>query len=106
MFKAQQCWSFVFRILPIDLGSGPLQRAVRHFDPVNVFADGYQPFRAAWYLVGDLRSRLSTIQNADLILVFHEGEIVERGTHSELLAHKGFYYDMQKAQEVGVLVES
>lgn len=50
--------------------------------------------------------RLSTIQNADLILVFHEGEIVERGTHVELMAHKGFYYDMQKAQEVGVLVES
>ena len=50
--------------------------------------------------------RLSTIQNADLILVFHEGEIVERGTHAELMAHKGFYYDMQKAQEVGVLVES
>lgn len=50
--------------------------------------------------------RLSTIQNADLILVFHEGEIVERGTHAELMEHKGFYYNMQKAQEVGVLVES
>ena len=50
--------------------------------------------------------RLSTIRNADLILVFHEGEIVERGTHAELMEHKGFYYDMQKAQEVAVLVEA
>ncbi|MBO7650374.1 MAG: ATP-binding cassette domain-containing protein, partial [Lachnospiraceae bacterium] len=50
--------------------------------------------------------RLSTIRNADLILVFHEGEIVERGTHAELMEHKGFYYEMQKAQEVAVLVES
>lgn len=50
--------------------------------------------------------RLSTIRNADLILVFHEGEIVERGTHAELMEHKGFYYDMQKAQEVAVLVET
>ncbi|MCR5530808.1 MAG: ABC transporter ATP-binding protein/permease [Lachnospiraceae bacterium] len=49
--------------------------------------------------------RLSTIRNADLILVFHEGEIVERGTHAELMEHKGFYYEMQKAQEVAVLVE-
>ncbi|MBR4342492.1 MAG: ABC transporter ATP-binding protein [Lachnospiraceae bacterium] len=39
--------------------------------------------------------RLSTIMNADLILVIHEGKIVERGTHSELMAQKGFYYKMQ-----------
>lgn len=43
--------------------------------------------------------RLSTIREADLILVIHEGEIVERGTHQELLDKKGFYYKMQLAQE-------
>ncbi len=43
--------------------------------------------------------RLSTIKEADMILVIHEGEIVERGTHDELVAKQGFYYNMQKAQE-------
>ena len=42
--------------------------------------------------------RLSTIRNADLILVIHEGEIVEQGTHAELMRGKGFYYRLQKAQ--------
>ncbi len=44
--------------------------------------------------------RLSTIKDADLILVIHEGEIIERGTHEELIARKGFYYNLQLAQEL------
>ena len=43
--------------------------------------------------------RLSTIRDADLILVIREGEIVERGTHDTLLEQKGYYYQMQQAQE-------
>ncbi len=42
--------------------------------------------------------RLSTIQNADLILVLNEGQIVERGLHSELLARRGFYYNLYMSQ--------
>jgi ATP-binding cassette subfamily B protein len=45
--------------------------------------------------------RLSTIQDADLILVLHRGEIVERGTHQELLAKKGLYYKMYLLQKKG-----
>ncbi|MFP3917316.1 ABC transporter transmembrane domain-containing protein [Lysinibacillus telephonicus] len=42
--------------------------------------------------------RLSTIQDADQILVLHLGEIVERGTHQELLAQKGLYHKMYLLQ--------
>lgn len=40
--------------------------------------------------------RLSTIKDSDLILVIKEGEIVEQGTHQELISSKGFYYEMIK----------
>jgi len=43
--------------------------------------------------------RLSTIKNADLILVIHEGEIKEQGSHDELIALGGIYAQMLKAQE-------
>ncbi|MGA9175285.1 MAG: ATP-binding cassette domain-containing protein, partial [Thermoactinomyces sp.] len=46
--------------------------------------------------------RLSTIQDADLILVLHRGEIVERGTHQELLAKQGLYHKMYQLQAKGV----
>lgn len=42
--------------------------------------------------------RLSTIKKADLICVFHEGEIVERGTHDELLKHGGIYKKLHSLQ--------
>lgn len=42
--------------------------------------------------------RLSTIQDANLILVLHQGEIVERGTHQELLAQGGLYHKMYLLQ--------
>lgn len=42
--------------------------------------------------------RLSTIRTADLILVMDKGNIVEHGTHDQLMAHKGMYYKMLMAQ--------
>ena len=42
--------------------------------------------------------RLSTIRNADLILVLNEGDIVEQGSHDELLAMNGFYSNLYRSQ--------
>lgn len=42
--------------------------------------------------------RLSTIRNADMILVMNEGDIVEQGTHGELLERNGFYADLYNSQ--------
>lgn len=42
--------------------------------------------------------RLSTIQNADIILVMKDGHIIEQGNHEELLGNKGFYYELYNSQ--------
>ena len=42
--------------------------------------------------------RLSTIHNADQILVLKDGRIVERGKHDDLLARRGFYYELYMSQ--------
>jgi len=42
--------------------------------------------------------RLSTIRHADVILVLNNGEIIERGKHTELLEKKGFYYELYMSQ--------
>jgi subfamily B ATP-binding cassette protein MsbA len=44
--------------------------------------------------------RLSTIKHADLICVMHEGEIVERGKHDELIALNGYYKKLVDMQNV------
>lgn len=45
--------------------------------------------------------RLSTIRNADIILVMKSGNVVEMGNHKELMERKGFYYDLYMSQFVG-----
>src|SRR4029079_19265664 len=42
--------------------------------------------------------RLSTIRHADQVLAVQDGQIVERGTHDQLLAARGFYYDLYMSQ--------
>jgi len=42
--------------------------------------------------------RLSTIKNADLILVMKDGNIIEKGTHTELLNKNGFYAELYNSQ--------
>ncbi|MBO5495513.1 MAG: ATP-binding cassette domain-containing protein, partial [Eubacterium sp.] len=42
--------------------------------------------------------RLSTVQNADIILVMKDGNIIEQGSHNELLLKKGFYYNLYNSQ--------
>lgn len=42
--------------------------------------------------------RLSTIKDADLILVMKDGDIIEQGTHEELIAEKGFYASLYNSQ--------
>jgi ABC-type multidrug transport system fused ATPase/permease subunit len=50
--------------------------------------------------------RLSTIQDADKIIVLHKGKIREQGTHQELLAQKGLYHNLFLLQYKESLTES
>ena len=59
-------------------------------EALNVMMEGRTCFIVA--------HRLSTIENADVILVMNKGNIVEQGTHKELLAKGGFYYELFNSQ--------
>jgi ATP-binding cassette subfamily B multidrug efflux pump len=50
--------------------------------------------------------RLSTIRHADLILVMNDGQIIEHGTHEELIGQNGFYCDLYNSQFTEALDEA
>ncbi len=52
-------------------------------------------------LIRDFVHRLSTIKGVNRILVMHKGQIVEEGTHAELIAKKGIYYRLYLLQYKG-----
>jgi ATP-binding cassette, subfamily B, multidrug efflux pump len=49
--------------------------------------------------------RLSTIRDADVILVMEDGQIVEQGTHGELLDARGHYFDLYNSQFTAAIEE-
>lgn len=70
----------------------------------NAIQHALQKMRAGRTTIA-IAHRLSTIQDADLILVLHKGEIVERGTHQQLIQMKGLYYKMYALQQKDKLSE-
>ncbi len=49
-----------------------------------------------------IAQRISSVENADQIIIMHKGQMVECGTHSELLAQGGYYSNIYKLQNEGV----
>ena len=49
--------------------------------------------------------RLSTIRDADVILVMDKGSLIEQGTHEELMAAKGFYFNLYASQFAAEITE-
>jgi ATP-binding cassette, subfamily B, multidrug efflux pump len=80
------------RILILDEATSSVdtrtERLIQH--ALEVLLDGRTSFVIA--------HRLSTIRHADQVLAVKDGEIVERGTHDELVAARGFYYDLYNSQ--------
>ena len=71
-----------------------IARAILADNPILILDDNLMRGRTSFIIA----HRLSTIRNADLILVMKDGDIIEQGTHEQLLAQKGFYADLYNSQ--------
>lgn len=80
------------KILILDEATSSIDTQTEHLiqNAVEIVLKGRTSFMIA--------HRLSTVVNADIILVMRDGEIVEKGKHSELLASKGYYFELYKNQ--------
>jgi ATP-binding cassette subfamily B protein len=80
------------RILILDEATSSVDTRTERLiqEALNVLLKGRTSFVIA--------HRLSTIRSADMVLVVDDGRIIERGKHSELLASKGFYYNLYMSQ--------
>ena len=54
------------------------------------------PFSCTKFIIAQ---RISSVRHADQILILHDGKIAEQGTHEELLAKRGYYYDIYRIQQ-------
>jgi len=79
-------------MLILDEATSSVDTRTEHLiqDSINKLTEGRTSFVIA--------HRLSTIKNADLILVMKDGDIVESGNHSQLLAEEGFYAELYNSQ--------
>ena len=64
----------------------------------------YNKFRSKSMLI--IAHRLSTIKNCDTIIVLENGEIIEQGTHDELLVQNGMYYKLWKMQQGNYVIRT
>ena len=87
-----------FLLALIKLVAGLLANSVAIIaDALNNLSVGRTTFAIA--------HRLSTLRNADKLLVLNRGKVVEYGTHAELLDKKGFYYKLVMAQRMAELAK-